>query len=83
MESTLKDIGTYIFWVGVLFMVLVQLCPKKYTLTKGAQATSVSNMVGAFMLPIHMLNRRAKTLKVVSLAMVFGGFILILLGADK
>lgn len=64
-------------------MLLLQFLPKKHTLTQGAKATSVSNNVGAFMLPIHMLNRRARILKVISLIMSFSGFLLFLIGADK
>ena len=76
----MKEIGVYIIYSGIICMLFLQLCPKKYILTNGALSNSISKYVVGFMLPTHMLNKRGKTIKVMSYTLLLIGIIVFITG---
>jgi len=77
----MKEIGVYIIYSGIISMLFLQLCPKKYILTNGALSNSMSKYLRGFTLPTHMLNKRGKTIKVMSYILLLIGIILFITGS--
>ena len=76
----MEEIGIYIVYSGVACLTFLQFCPKKYILTKGALANSMSGYLRGVMLPNHMLNKLGKTLKVLTYTLSIIGFIVFAIG---
>ena len=77
----MEEVGVYIIYISAACLVFLQLCPKKYILTKGALANSMTGFVRGVMLPNHMLNKRGKTIKVMSYTLLLIGIIVFITGS--
>jgi hypothetical protein len=78
MENCVIEIGFTVILAGVFLMFLLQILPLKYTLTKGAQASSISKIVNVIHAPRHMLTRNANILRNLSIALLIIGVLFIL-----
>jgi uncharacterized membrane protein len=75
MEKNVAEIGFSIIFVGIFIMFLLLLLPQKYTLTKGAQASSISQIINIIHAPRHMLTRNANILRFLSFALLISGLL--------